>query len=86
MKAILVVDMPERCWDCPYGHDMWQGEYRCLLDGKTKLDVPNDERSEECPLKPMPSEKYLSPRDEHDDIIFQMGWNGCIDEILGETE
>lgn len=81
MKAILVIDMPERCWDCPYGHDKWDGEFKCLLDMKTKNNVSSDERSQECPLKPMPKEKNGSPHNPVGNAVWESGWNACLKEI-----
>ena len=77
MKAILVIDEPRNCSFCPCYNDGYCNAAELFID----KDVPSW-----CPLKPMPSQKCLSLKDEHDDIIFQMGWNACLDEITGETE
>lgn len=88
MKAVLVIDMPCDCYDCPLCKDSVVD--RCNIMYR---DIHSDGGIEEtdgrplwCPLRPLPSEKYLSLKDKHDDIIFQMGWNACLDEITGETE
>lgn len=90
MKAILVMDMPDCCYDCEfcrfnggYVHGYY-GRY-CLLTGE---DVQNNNfdiitsRHKTCPLKPMPERiptneyGYMTP--------YGSVWNDCIDEILGE--
>lgn len=83
MKAILVIDMPSCCIECPlYDFDT----YLCSSEMETTNENRHDERMDWCPLKPMPQIKYISPNDTHDDLIFQMGWNACLDSIIGETD
>ena len=103
MKAILVIDMPEKCEDCPLTE--WAGSY-CRLIGM----FVNDERPSWCPLKPMPQKKEVEVNEIEDimhteysvediytnkyvatillatDKLISLGWNACIDEILGETK
>ena len=75
-KAILVLDMPESCGDCPL-----QTEYdtlRCVVNNEI---VTMDARPDWCPLKPVPEKvdiPYLT--------IWDAGWNACIDEILKGSE
>ena len=85
MKAILVIDVPmlydgrHLCNECP----IWNNEHCfCQYDFNTK--------AKGCPLKPMPNKKPVS---YHDDLFGEVeknfnniGWNVCIDAILGETE
>ena len=77
MKAILVIDMPDMCWECPLCHN----DCVCDIIGDVTDEDCVDMR---CPLKPMPEKKKTL-----DDIYagsgFDRGYNGCIDEIL-ETE
>ena len=82
MKAILVIDMPIDCYDCP-----------CYYEDKDRCEVlikkagADDEKPSWCPLKAMPekiNEKaidfvprgYWSPDDYE-----AKGWNDCIEEI-----
>jgi len=72
MKAILVIDMPTHCGECPV---------KCRMRGINHVPTW-------CPLRPLPhkrepKEEWLNEyhRDE-----FADGWNACIDEITGETE
>ena len=79
MKAILVIDMPETCDDCPLTE--WAGGY-CRLAG---MFVAEDERPSWCPLKPMPQKMRTDANDIEEDSYWQ-GWNSCLEEIMGETE
>ena len=82
MKSILIIDTPTTCTDCPcydYIHGVCAITYKdCELRKQAKPTW--------CPLKPLPEIKYIRPNDTHDDLMLQIGWNDCIDEILGETE
>lgn len=98
MKAILVIDMPECCYDCDfcrfsggYVHGYYGRD--CLITGE---DIQNNNfdiitsRHKTCPLKPMPEkknekdvEKIYSINDRSWTNGFSDGYNYCIDEILG---
>ena len=92
MKAILVVEMPSNCGECSICAS-WQEsafstrEYWCpSMDNK---DVEPNKKPDWCPLKPMPEKmqvcgKYPQP----DGIVpsYKIGYNACIDEILGDKE
>lgn len=77
MKAILVVDIPD---DLKYEELYCNGEIRYTSEFNTgSVFLQEIYRGL---LKPMP-EKELIWNDNDD---YQMGWNACIDEILGEEE
>ena len=97
MKAILVIDMPNSCYECDYcGYatiDSNEGDeytYRsCALSQRYIGEIEESYKDSLCPLKPMPQKKVL------DEELFNTGnfrlvfasytgWNECIDEILGE--
>ena len=84
-KAILVIDMPKSCADCPLAQN--DSDYGlCCFEVGILYDNVRDyknRRSDDCPLKPMP-EKELDWNDGEDEYIT--GFNACIDEILGEQE
>lgn len=70
-KAVLVMDMPNCCGDCPIS------EYCHNNDGKCDLNI----RQSWCPLKELPERmKY------HDGTYNGQvkGWNLCLEEILKE--
>ena len=85
MKAILVIDMPKVCGECraSFCGDVWYcyaGEYRRPLFTENIQEKPSW-----CSLKPLPQKK---PKDNSNELNlgYELGWNACLDEILGETE
>ena len=89
MKAILAIDMPENCWECPCYDGYWQ----CGATGNSFeiQDEIHNRRPDWCPLKPIPNKRIL-PKSEVDgtnygeEPWFSDGWNACIDEIGGKRE
>lgn len=83
-KAILVIDMPESCAECRlrfiYGSVHFCTAYEKRYDVWSQ--VWNNTKPVWCPFKPMP-EKYDIPSD---DFEYEIGFNRCIDEILGGEE
>lgn len=84
-KAVLVIDMPESCCNCPM--NFWNN---CgVLDAKKKfsgrIEKPSTERLKDCPLKLLP-EKYETDKNKCSDPFYQFefeyGYNQCIDEIV----
>ena len=71
-KSVLVIDTPEKCYDCPFG-TAYCGELEyvgyCELAGCLDYDVimmteehydcESKSRPEWCPLKPLPEKKTL---------------------------
>lgn len=84
-KAMLIMDMPSRCIECPLLAS-WQDSasaprnYWCPYNLEITIEV--EKRSDWCPLREVPQkmEKYH----EYDEIA--LGYNACIDEILGGGE
>jgi hypothetical protein len=86
-KAILVMDMPDRCWKCSAcAYLSVTNEYWCCAKDRF---VDPDSKPDWCPLKPAP-EKYdieelkQNPHDRDCTWEFEGGYNACIDEILEE--
>lgn len=52
MKAILVIDMPKRCLECPLHYRKRREIYRCEL---THQNVLINNKPKWCPLRPMPN-------------------------------
>ena len=85
-KAILVIDMPSRCGECPicasYAESAWSPrDYWCpVMENK---DVNPNNKSDWCPLKPIPKKLYIG-KDGIMDCTndYPYGWNACINEIL----
>lgn len=86
-KAILVIDMPTRCGECPVCASYQScafsiREYWCATNGK---DVEPDSKPDWCPLKRVPRMRFTYV--DHDDaetVNYNRGWNHCIDKILGD--
>lgn len=83
MKAILVIDMPNNCYDCQYCRfDARKYNFRgCILADTDVQDGTIDickEIHSCCPLKPMPQKKNT---DFHPNIVYANGWNDCLKEI-----
>lgn len=85
-KAILVINMPESCDECPlFGNHYSDLCCKALNNRGINYPYPADFRQDWCPLKPLP-EKYdmectVYDRDYSGD--YEHGYNACIDEILG---
>lgn len=92
MKAILVIDMPKECWDCPLHRSSWDEDNEEIMICRGKyMESHYGERPDWCPLKPLPEKKhkitndYESIKSFNTYFLYRDGWNDCIDEILGET-
>lgn len=83
MKAILILDMPSCCADCQlYDSENKQcyGEpYNDIF--LNNFDEVEDKINPNCRLKLLP--RKMNPR-ANDNMIVSIGWNDCLDEILGE--
>lgn len=92
MKAVLVIDMPKDCWDC-HLVDEW-GNCNAIKMTSEKYGVSikqyDKERASWCPLRPLPQEREFGKQNimpiKVDGSSFTLGWNACLDEIVGETE
>lgn len=90
-KAILVMDMPEGCDNCPFNFVTDYSEYCGFNDDRYPKDVydfvTTRTKPSWCPLKPMP-EKYDLNKPHTIDWTgeYEEGYNACIDEILGGDE
>ena len=83
MKAILVINMPEKCLECNLAHN---GDFYCVATGSS---CASNKRCKDCPLKPMPQKRTLPNwltigMPKGNEPWFTEGYNKCIDEILGE--
>lgn len=83
-KAVLVMDMPESCYQCPFGNDDFECDvigshvYIGFMSGKPKW----------CPLRPMPEKKKTICYENDSwctvgEKTKNIGWNACIDAIGG---
>lgn len=80
MKAVLVIDMPVNCRECPCFYDYLH------CQAKMGLNVLGDERPKGCPLKPMPKRNEYRADTKYEDADkydtgYADGWNDCLEEI-----
>lgn len=82
MKAILVIDIPEKCFDCPM-HDWDTQTYGPKIICQLIEDSPRinfgDSRPSWCPLKPLPEKEIENGEAEWN--CYAQGWNACLKEI-----
>jgi len=82
-KAVLVMDMPEKCGKCDLFicYRQYAGDPGDCFCGETRQSTQPNDKPLWCPLKPMPEkmERYLAVSD-----IWKEGWNACIDAICGK--
>lgn len=94
-KAVLVIDMPELCANCPLSCPLRnsshaKNSYACCyltLKDISKTDY-YDKKPDWCPLRELP-EKIPELKSGYEDLsksIRRVGWNACLDEILKERK
>lgn len=87
MKAVLVIDTPTNCYECPLIYWGNIGGWNCKPT-RALLDDAN-KKPEWCPLRPLPERKdegsVLKPL-PFEVYMYRYGFNECLDEIVGETE
>lgn len=86
-NGIIVVDMPESCLYCDLctSHQasaLSVREYWCPAMGCMEVNVT--EKPDWCPIKPLPEKMDHQSRHGLLQEQIMVGWNMCIDEILGE--
>lgn len=83
-KAILVIDMPKNCEQCPC-FSIGSFYDVCRLAQQTK-SFKEKGIPDWCPLRPMPEKKEVCGKYPQPDGItpsYKIGYNACIDEIGG---
>lgn len=88
-KAILVIDMPDDLFEY---YENFYVDYDLRAERKNAMIVESIKYVEECPIKPLPNKNdskipYISNRikmTDGEEVAYYMGYNACIDEILGE--
>ena len=87
MKAILLIDMPRTCSNCPCYVDDY---FVCAAaHKKMDMDTPDEGKPSWCPLKQLPEKQPFVPMQDERNTTqvfaagFETGWNACIDEITG---
>lgn len=93
-KAVLVMDMPEYCADCPVATSDLEGLYHCAItDNYYSIDESFNGRDSSCPLRELPEKMEVCGRYNSDYYAkggkmpsYKIGWNDCLDEILKECD
>ena len=75
-KAILVMDIPKSCYQCPCFSITKCRAYKC---GTTVED--DRKKPDWCPLRELPDKKEISHFCETS-TDWQKGYNTCLDDIL----
>lgn len=95
MKYVLIVENDDTCYICPlceveFGWlgDIKKGVCRRTYDDVTVYLDGVSGRPNWCPLKPLPQKLKLRIQREWitDYDRYEIGYNACLDEIIGETE
>ncbi len=86
-KAVLAMDMPECCADCPCSFFKRDNSILNLICGVAQEDAYNVGKPDWCPLRELPEKmevcgKYPQPRKPVPSYRF--GWNACLKAILGD--
>ena len=88
MKAILVMDMPNSCIECPLCVESVHSYDACCITG-SKI-ISSYGRFTWCPLKLIPEKVEISNNEElYDtmdwyDLGTKRGYNACLDKIIGD--
>ena len=85
MKAILVIDMSDNCYECQLRSvDICCGtsDHKFLKFGRCSS---KGGKPKQCPLRPMP-ERNEEVYADLLDAQWKDGYNTCLDRIMGETE
>ena len=90
-KAVLVIDMPKNCANCPLKSQLRTGlsnvTHCCnLTESMIKLDEMFEKRLDGCPLKVLPKEDDSSVNPTLENIYYAEGWNDCLKEIVRKDE
>lgn len=83
MRAIII----KSCYECPYHEDGSKG-FICMKMGLAQTEKMDELFPEWCPLRPLPKKLKLRIQREWitDYDRYEIGYNACLDKILGETE
>ena len=92
MKSVLVIDTPNKCANCPLGQE---NDMLCRASIGGRYDIEEDikfgTRFVKCPLKAIPEYKVINMKNLDSyrkvaDLGVALGYDLCIDEIIGEEQ
>lgn len=91
-KAMLIMDMPSSCSKCPLVNELGH-IYVCGHRGECITSGYAVRRAEFCPLREVPQKQDICGRYNAEyfkqggkPASFKVGYNACIDEIVGGDE
>ena len=84
---IALIEEPKSCASCPF-LDMGYALDMCRLSKRQVTTMESINIPKWCELKPLPEEKNIQnvSINYFYDFGRAVGWNDCLDEIMGETE
>ena len=86
-KAILVMDMPDKCGECECSYCDYDDPHLNLICAVVGDNVSGSDKPDWCPLRPMPEKKPLKGNVSNiQRMMEEMGavsWNACIDAMIG---
>lgn len=89
-KAVLLMDVPEKCLDCNLCVLDMDGSISCYYNKREICSNvgENNSSSNWCPLRPLPDRKEITETYKWEDRLpsFKCGWNWCLDEITGRNK
>lgn len=77
-KAVLVMDMSERCDMCDLRYTLPFGNKVCYIKLK---GVTGEKRPDWCPLRELPEKKETNYYMNNKEKGIVEGWNACLDVI-----
>ena len=96
-KAILIMNMPEACYDCKFCRKLYYENGACCEltidpDDDTLYRIISEHdlhKPDWCPLRELPEKNPSNPElapgvyyTEKGYEVYKNGWNDCLDEIM----
>lgn len=88
-KGIIVMEIPEKCEDCPLARYVTLNDRFCCITGKNVYIEQMFRHPDWCPVHPMPQRKEVMGYGNYSLLDFerrgrQVGWNDCVDYLEQE--
>jgi hypothetical protein len=85
-KAVLIMDMPESCFDCNFMYCDEESDTETCQAMETVRDIDLiEDRPDWCPLRELPG-KIGYTSEGFGANMFKAGFNACLAEILAERK
>lgn len=81
-KGIIVMDMPEKCENCPLVKYITINDRLCCITGKFVYAEQMIKRPDWCPIRKMPEKPDYPPLSKGS---YVAGWNDCVDYLEGRN-